>query len=359
MNSVLEAMGLGAEQQAALSEQVKKTPKKVAGRIAQIDADFIAYYVSAESKAQLDPSDETPRKTIDEVYQACREFADYIRTMAGAEYAVLHVTTDQTKGGRDTIAIQREYQGNRTGREKPEFLSAARKYLGQGLKDTVPGITGINHTSQEADDGLAQAVFHDQDNSVMCSLDKDLRMIPGWRLDMNTFELSNNPDNFGHIELDDSKSSKKIVGQGTKFFWAQVLQGDTADNIQGIPAVTGEFWQKVAPTQAYQKLYDEYIRAEPAKWTDAKEARLQKMLSATKQCGAVLAYNLIDPCKTDAECFNLVRKIYRAYPEKFSHWETGKEHTPTRVLLSEMQLLWMRRNDDPMDVLNWIKGGFK
>ena len=45
----------------------------------------------------------------------------------------------------------------------------------------------------------------------------------------------------------------KLVGQGPLFFWAQMLMGDTADNVQGILRFDEK---KCGPSGAYQALKD-------------------------------------------------------------------------------------------------------
>jgi hypothetical protein len=39
----------------------------------------------------------------------------------------------------------------------------------------------------------------------------------------------------------------------------------------------------------------------------------------------------------------------------FQHWRTAETVTATQALLSDMLLLWMRRNKNPRDVVDWIK----
>lgn len=356
----LSKFGVDAATAASLTHQQTSYPKAVAGRVAHIDADFIAYQVSAESKSELDPEDPTPRKTIGDMRHNAYEAVDHIRRSAAAETAVLHTTHNSNKGGRDTQAILKPYQANRKDRDnRPEQLDAIRLFLSEGVGDTAGVFTGRNHVNQEADDGMAQALYADFENAILCSADKDLYMVPGWKLDMSTGEISKQDCHFGYIEIDASKSSKKVVGRGTKFFWAQLLMGDSADNISGVPAAPGKIWQQFAGTKGYRDTYAQWIAAEEKEVSDKLDAKLNKLTAKPKACGPVLAYEILKDARDDKDCYTTVKACYEGmvkdHGHEFRHWKTNQLVTPTQALLSEMRLLWMRRYADTDDVLHWLK----
>lgn len=360
MSEALSKFGVDAATVASLDPQAAQYPKTVPGRVAHIDADFMAYQVSAESKAELDPDDPTPRKTLEDMRHNARRAVDHIRQLAAAERAVLHTTHNSDKGGRPAHAILKAYQANRIDRtNRPEHLDTIREYLGSGVGDTSGSFIGKNHPDQEADDGMAQAAYADPDNAIVCSLDKDLYMVPGWRLDINTGRIWNQKDHFGYIELDDSKSSKKVVGAGTKFFWAQMLMGDPADNISGVPMVPGRVWQEYTPTAAYTDTFTQWKATDDPVLASKLSDKLDKLCAKPKKCGPVLTYAILQSARNDKECFLTVRECFERlasdHGHKFMHWETGKQVTPTQAMLSEMRLLWMRRHKDKDDVIKWIK----
>lgn len=335
-------------------------PREVPGRVAHIDADFMAYQVSAESKAELDPLDPTPRKTLEDMKHNAYAAVTHIRRMAAAERAVLHVTRAETKGGRTGIAKLKPYQANRADRtNKPEHLDTIRGYLGTGAGDKEGKLTGSIWTTQEADDGMAQAHYADPENTIICSADKDLLMVPGWKLDMYTNKIRQEKDAFGWIDLDRSKSSAKVIGGGTKFFWAQCLMGDTADNISGVPEVPGKIWQQYDGTAAYKDALGQWIATDDKDIAAKLDAKMAKMTAKTKKCGPVLTYKLLQDARDDKECFNTVKCCYTHlatdHGYQFTDYRDGSPITPTQALLTEMQLLWMRRYPDPKDVLNWLK----
>ena len=279
---------------------------------------------------------------------------------AGTDYHLHTTPSGSTKGGRNEQAVLREYQANRKDRDgKPEFLDHIRAYL---ISEIGAGGHGTAHLDQEADDGMAtagwQAYLNGRDDAKLCviaSKDKDLRMVPGFQLIGD--EVRAELNSFGSIELDRSKSSPKVIGRGTSFFWAQLLMGDTADNISGLPKIVGRRVAEVKPTKAYTAAIKAYGTG-----TDAEDARHLKTIDAVinkpKSCGAVITYEILKDVGNDRDAYSCVRELYREYAERvgpFVHWSTGVEVTYTQALLSEMMLLWMRRNKNPKDVVAWLK----
>ncbi len=109
-----------------------------------------------------------------------------------------------------------DYKANRDSSHKPIHYQEIRDYL-EHVHDALV-VQGI-----EADDALGIEQTHATsvgEETVICTIDKDLRMIPGlnynWRID---------------VLSDISKS------EADNFFWMQMLTGDKADNIHGIHGV--------------------------------------------------------------------------------------------------------------------------
>ena len=293
-----------------------KIPPTVPGRICHIDADFLAYQVSADDE-----------KALSEMKNNCDMIIEKMRLMSGAEEIVLHLTPKGSdKGGRFDVAIQKEYQGNRKDKPKPKFLHVMREWMHKERDATL-------WMECEADDGMSIAQYTaiaegNRELSVIATKDKDLTMVPGLQLDWDTGEITDTLDDFGYIILDEGNPNaknptKKIKGRGWKFFWSQMLTGDTADNIQGIPKI----WTP------------EYLTNKP------------------KACGAVMAYNILAPVENNKQAFELVRDLYRdcGKGQGFVHWSTGEEIPYGKVFQSEAQLLWMRRKEDINDALHWMQ----
>lgn len=322
-------------------------PPTVPGRVVQIDADFLAYQVSYEYK------DDVP-KTVEDMQHNSWEAVEHIRKLAGAQEAALHLTPeDSTKGNRFKLAILKQYQGNRVDREKPVHLHTVRTWMHHELG-------AIMYRRCEADDGMAMAQ-HDAhcagegEQSIIATKDKDLRMCHGWHMDWETGNFIH-ADGFGSIELVQKGKTKKLIGLGSKFFWAQLLMGDPADNISGLPCVHPKVLNRIDQTadviKAMAVLKDP--EATPKQIAKAEKAMAERK---PKKCGPAMAHKILEHVKDDKRAFELMKRLFElsAEVEPFRHWETGKEVHWKEVLLSEMKLLWMRRAHNENDVIDWLK----
>ena len=115
----------------------------------------------------------------------------------------------------EKVATMLEYKGNRKDAVKPKHYDAIREYL-------VENYGAIMFSSIEADDALAMAQTED---TVICSIDKDLLQVPGLHY------------NWVHARDENNESTgKALITQevGDAKLWQQVLTGDGTDNIPGI-----------------------------------------------------------------------------------------------------------------------------
>lgn len=208
-----------------------------------------------------------------------------------AENAIVHLTANTSaKAGRFNIIAAKPYQGNRTNKAKPPLLEACRQALAQ-RENWLPEFEVILHHKLEADDGMIQDAYRLKEHGIIWSDDKDLRMTPYnyWCQETQRI-LTPGMHGFGELWLKESDSgTKKCLGVGKKFFWAQMLMGDTADNIQGVARLDG------------------------------------------KLCGPKGAFDYLDPIGTEEEAANRVLDAYRAI-----------DQNP----LPEGWLLWLLRSDD-------------
>lgn len=124
---------------------------------------------------------------------------------------------------RYQVAKTLPYKGNRKA-PKPIHYAELRKYM-EAHHPTVcmPGL--------EADDAMGIDQDKENNNTVICSIDKDMLQIPGEHYNFVTGEFMT-VDELGHLAL--PPGGKKLLGSGLKWFYAQMLLGDRCDNIQGI-----------------------------------------------------------------------------------------------------------------------------
>lgn len=133
---------------------------------------------------------------------------------------------------REQLATVKPYKGTRKG-DKPFHFDNITGYLLSSYECRVAS-NGL-----EADDLICMEQWGrraDQD-SVICTRDKDLRMCPGLHFG---WECGLQPA-FGP-ELVDTRGWLKrrgddVKGAGLKFFFYQCLVGDTVDNIPGCPKI--------------------------------------------------------------------------------------------------------------------------
>lgn len=143
---------------------------------------------------------------------------------------------------REAIAVGKVYKGTRK-QDKPfHWINLTAYILSQPNVRIAYGC--------EADDEIAVSHVSQPHSSIICTRDKDLRMVPGWHYG---WECGKQPefgpveyDALGKIELIRGKSGNKITGGGFKFFGAQLLTGDVVDNIGGL--------RGVGPVKAYELL---------------------------------------------------------------------------------------------------------
>lgn len=148
---------------------------------------------------------------------------------------------------RFDIATIAPYKGNRNAVEKPyHWQTVSDRLLSHWGARVVEGV--------EADDALAiKGRWHNDRglSYVIASRDKDLRMVPcshySWACGENQPEIPvYKVDGLGEIECrtreyvnNKGKTVKthKLIGNGLRFFYGQLLTGDSVDNIKGCPNV--------------------------------------------------------------------------------------------------------------------------
>ena len=183
-------------------------------------------------------------------------------------------------------------------------------------------------------------------------------MVPGLHLDWDTGVITDAPE-FGELELRVRGSGQRVLsGYGQKFFWGQLLTGDAADNISGLPKLVGHYLNIFKPTKeteiALRTINDPDLGTRPV----ADRARAKLSSRPAGLCGPVLAVEVLAKTRNNREAFELVKDCYKRYGEEigFTYWKDGTTVTWQNAFVSEAQLLWMRRDKhNPMDVAKWFK----
>lgn len=197
------------------------------GDILILDGDLPAYAVAA---------------TVKTVPTAVRHYQQrMLQAMFLAECGQLHVHLtheDSLKAGRFMVKATQPYQGQRSGSAKPPLLGSVRRAVTLP-ENWLPEYDVVMHEHLEADDGMMMQAYHYKEFGIIRSEDKDLRMTPYRYYDIEK-GIVFAPDPVGHLYKSYTPAGKmKVLGHSLKFFWAQMVMGDTADHIRGLQLLNG------------------------------------------------------------------------------------------------------------------------
>lgn len=113
------------------------------------------------------------------------------------------------------IAKTKPYKGNRDPARKPVHVGAITDFIHRRYNVRVSD-------GQEADDDMGIAHYSmwgvDPTSTVIATIDKDLNTVPGL-----------------HYNFVSRRSYNVTPAEAVKFFWTQMVSGDTVDNVPGVP----------------------------------------------------------------------------------------------------------------------------
>lgn len=192
-----------------------------------VDGDYLAYFCSGNDECP-------PDRARQNVYNKLEAG----RAICGASKIVVHLTMSGShKGYRYLIATVNPYQAQRVGSRRPQNWAYLRGFL-ETYKG--PAFTVKLWKDREADDGLAYVshnvvALYKQPIAAIYTADKDMRMLPGLHVDWNTYQIVEVPPG-----AYDVRRPSDQLQYGLKWFWLQMLQGDSADKIPGLPRLDGQ-----------------------------------------------------------------------------------------------------------------------
>lgn len=153
------------------------------------------------------------------------------------------------------------YQDKRTG-PKPALLEPLREAVYRAIEEGDPQFPGDwwceLHSYWEADDGIIMDGVAYGDNCVVESEDKDMRLTSAPYFERKTGMIDYIDNRYGWIKEDYTDAGKlKIIGHGTKFFWAQMLMGDSADRVRGLDRLDGKRIAEAGALELLRPIPDE------------------------------------------------------------------------------------------------------
>jgi len=252
---------------AGLPDQFDRT---VRGRVLILDADGPAYQAASTAK------------TLPTALRRFQTMVETERFVTGADEVQVHLTPRGClKCRRGDYPSAMEYQANRDTkrRPKPPLLHPLRDAV--AIHEWPENWSVFSWHDREADDGMIMQAHLLGDSGVIVSADKDLRLTPGpyWEVQEGRLDVLEN--RFGWIGAKQTASAAKVVGHGTKFFWAQMLMGDTADNVKGIKALQGRL---CGPAAAYNFLHSMEDESQAARAVLDAYAAIKQDPLAEAQC---------------------------------------------------------------------------
>ena len=302
-----EQLGKAAAKSApGLNRQVR------AGRILQYDADFSCYEV-----ADLE-------QPAAQNFKALLDLLNMKRVMMGAETINAFITLGQ-KSGREQMATVKPYQENRDPDAPIKVRVRELRTLLANYKPTDIKLNVVACHFYEADDAMCRYQNEANANgfeSIIMSGDKDLWMVQGKHADPNTGRLWN-VNGYGHTEYREVGNKKpKLVGEGTSWFFHQMIMGDKADNIPGLERIDNGTLDKIQPLKTGKSRKD-----------------------GSSLCGESKAVSLLKGITDDRTA---ARAVYGAY------WDYYGAQAMVRFV-EQAYLLWMQRDDNPWDVIKFMR----
>ena len=191
--------------------------------IAIIDADSILYQI-----AHYQPSPALCKRDFD---NRLKEIMNDVEALSGAVFIK----------GKDNFRyhVAVDYKGNRKDTIEPEVKDRI-EMLYEYSKDFC-----IESDNAEADDycGIAVTFAQQEGQSyIICHIDKDLDMIPGWHYNFRKKEF---------YEIDAPTGYYNLM--------KQILTGDATDNIQGIKGLGPKTAEKILKDVAHEHMLDKVI----------------------------------------------------------------------------------------------------
>jgi hypothetical protein len=283
----------------------------IKGRVLQADADVFCYECC------------DIEESVQQNWGSLRSYIHNMRKAAGAEHVMLHLTMG-LKGGREQIATVKPYQENRSNRD-PAVSARVWELRHLMANYRTDDCSPVVNVLQEADDSLCQWQLqqikaHGRRSSIIMSVDKDLWMVEGLHVDPKTHKIYM-VEGYGKTEYRDTGNvNPKLVGEGTSWFWHQMIMGDKADNIPGLPMLTGKLANKYVPTKKFNP--------------DRKPLA----------CGEAKAVAMFKGVRDDREACS---RVLEAYQEYYTYG--GVE-----MFMEQAFLLWMRRTSKLTDFQDWV-----
>lgn len=155
---------------------------------------------------------------------------------------------------RIALSASRSFRYDILSSYKHNRINTVKPVLYPKLKEVLLGLNAIVKPKLEADDVLGimttKAALSDAYRYIVCSIDKDLKQIPGW-----------------HFNWEKDSSPRYItLAEADKFFYLQALMGDPGDGYSGCPRIGPRKAEKILngvtdPVEIWFRILKTYEKA--------------------------------------------------------------------------------------------------
>lgn len=295
--------------------------------------------------------------------------------LAKADSAIVYMTASETNFRID-IAFSHKYKGERVS-TKPPFFYELRAYLkkmhnaivsdGEEADDlmSIEAWRRIRILLASGLDKVGSPAHRQFADSIIVSKDKDLKIVPALHCDPTTGEITFT-DELGHLEpvWEDKEvtvyqqqplfggtpynlNSSDIYQDGDLYY---MLDGSCQDVVsRGADKGKGKFKRVKAGveiTQSIAKLRGSGLKFFYAQLITGDTVDNYKGIAG---CGPKVAYETLDNCRTEKECFEAVLQLYKnkrcSGGDKIwvENYRGGRALlTPYQLMLEQGRLAWMQ-----------------
>ncbi len=187
--------------------------KRFPNKVALIDADRYKHVVTYRVFQELEKGREHGKELLDEL------ISEYLHTDIFSKFeakAYIFCFSSPSKDVfRNFITQEKEYKGNRKGRDDAYFYEGKYQDMAYVFKYCESRYPTLNFSDLEADDILS--MLQDPEDTFIFSHDKDLKQVVGFHYNMNRHMLEYTSESEGFCML-----------------LNQMLTGDSTDNIPGL-----------------------------------------------------------------------------------------------------------------------------
>lgn len=225
-----------------------------------IDGDIVVYRVGFAADANDD--------TLEDTLLATRAALQSIIDNSDGEQGIIYLTASGTGNFRFAVASTAyPYKGNRKDASKPRYYDEIRQYMIDEFDAQV-------QEDQEADDALAIAAV--QQGHGIATLDKDLNGVQGW-----------------HYNWVKEQRYYVTEDEANRFFYTQLLTGDSTDNIpslfqrtgkKAMPKIKAPLQDMQDPAEMYAYVKQVYMDAVEEKGMSSDETDVSRWLLQQGQC---------------------------------------------------------------------------